>query len=97
MMLSLFGSLVVVGWCYVFFLVHSLNLHDGNKGFFGVCGYAKDFKHKKPSTHNVMTMIKIVFVDVTVSVSSLMSLNFSRFNFTASFVCLMLLSIRVTA
>ena len=77
MMLSLFGSFVAVGWWYVCILVHSLNLYDGNNGFLECVDVQKilNMKNRRPITHNVITMIKIVLFDVTSSVSLLISLN----------------------
>ena len=98
MMLSLFGSFIVVGWWYVLFLVHSLSLYVGNNGFLE-CVDVKQIlntKNRSPITHNVMTLVTIVFVDVIVKASSLMSLSFQGI-ISVSSVCFMLLSLRATA
>ena len=71
MMLSLFGSFVAFGWWYVCLLVHSLNLYDGNNGFLECVDVQKilNMKNRRPITHKVITMIKIVLFDVISSVS----------------------------
>ena len=99
MIFSLLGSFVAVCWWYMLFLVHSLSLYDGNIGFLECVDvkHILNTKNRSPISHNVWITVKIVFVDVTVSVTLLVSLNFSRYNFTVSFVCLMLVSLRATA